>query len=141
MEYKVVVSDPKSGKSYQVSVKDEQAKKLRGKKIGDDVDGAVLGLPGYRLEVTGGSDRGGFAMKDGVHGAVATRILMDKGVGYKARSGSRARRRIHGEAVGDDIVQVNTKITGYGSKAVEDLLGVGKAGEGGGSAGEAGEGG
>ena len=124
-----MVSDPKSGKSYKLDVKDEQARKLKGKKIGDEVDGSALGLPGYKLELTGGSDKGGFSMKEGVHGAVATKILRGKGVGYKAKSGSRARRRVHGEVVGDDIVQVNTKITGYGSKDVEGLLGSGKAGE------------
>jgi small subunit ribosomal protein S6e len=135
MEYKVVVSDPKTGKSYQVSVKDEKARKIRGVKIGDELDGAVLGLTGYKLELTGGSDRGGFAMKEGVHGQVAKKILMDKGVGYKAKSGSRARRRVHGQEVGEDIIQVNTKIVGYGSKSVEDLLGIGKEEAGDGDAG------
>ena len=123
MEYKVVVSDPKSGKSYQLDVKDEQAKRIKGRKIGEAVEGGAVGLPGYKLEVTGGSDRGGFPMKEGVHLAGAVKILMGDGVGYHAEKGHRARRRVHGEEVGDQIVQVNTKVTEYGSKSLDELLG------------------
>jgi len=118
-----VVSDPKNGKSYQVEVKDDQAKKIKGKKIGDTLEGVVVGLPGYKLEITGGSDKGGFPMRNGVHGPAAVRVLVNKGVGYKAKSGSRARRRLHGEEVGDAIVQVNAKVTEYGGKPLDELLG------------------
>ncbi len=130
MEYKVVVSDPKTGKSYQVDVKDEQARKIRGRKIGDSVEGALVGLPGYKLQVTGGSDRGGFAMRKGIHSQSSSKVLVDKGVGFKAKGGSRARRRLHGEVVGEDVIQVNTKITDYGGKSVEELLGGGEELEG-----------
>ncbi|MBD3387651.1 MAG: 30S ribosomal protein S6e [Candidatus Altiarchaeales archaeon] len=123
MEYKVVVSDSKTGKSYNVELKDQEAKKIKGLKISDSLEGAVVGLPGYKLEVTGGSDKGGFPMKKGVHGATAQKILMGKGTGYRAKTGDRARRRIHGEEVGDNVVQVNTKIIEYGSKPVDELLG------------------
>ncbi|MFH0861483.1 MAG: 30S ribosomal protein S6e [Candidatus Altiarchaeota archaeon] len=123
MEYKVVVSDPKNGKSYQLDVKDEQAKKIKGRKIGEAVDGSAVGLPGYKLEVTGGSDKGGFPMKAGVHLAGAVKILMGNGVGYHAEKGHRARRRVHGEEIGDNIIQVNTKVVEYGGKSLDELLG------------------
>ena len=122
MEYKVVVSDPKTGKSYQVELKDDQAKKLRNKKIGDVFEGALLELPGYKLEITGGSDKGGFAMKEGVHSASPQKILMGNGVGFKADKGERSRRRVHGEIIGDMITQINTKVAEYGGKGLDVLL-------------------
>lgn len=124
MAYKVVVSDPKTGKSYNIEVKQEMTARLKGKKIGDSLEGAVLGLSGYTLEITGGSDKGGFPMKKGVHGQTAQKILTGDGIGYRTKEGgSRARRRIHGEEVGDNVVQVNAKVVEYGSKSLEDTLG------------------
>jgi len=123
MEYKVVVSDPKTGRSYQLAVKDDQAKKIKGKKIGEAVEGAALGLPGYKVEITGGADKSGFPMKKGLHLSRSTNILMGRGVGFRAKKGERRRRRVHGEVVGDDIVQVNVKVTEYGSKPLDGMLG------------------
>ncbi len=130
MDYKVVVSDPKTGKSYQVEAKEEKAKKIRGSKIGDKFDGSLLGLPGYKLEVTGGSDKGGFPMKEGIHSSTAQRALLGNGVGFKAKRGERARIRVHGEIVGDAIIQVNTKVAEYGGKSLDELLGKPEAKEG-----------
>ncbi|MFH1055917.1 MAG: 30S ribosomal protein S6e [Candidatus Altiarchaeota archaeon] len=129
MDYKVVVSDPKTGKSYQVDVKEEQAKKIRGKKIGESFEGTIANLPGYKLEITGGSDKSGFPMKEGLHSSKAMRILIGKGVGFKAEKGHRARRRLHGEVVGDQIVQVNTKVVEHGAKSIESILGLDKQAE------------
>jgi small subunit ribosomal protein S6e len=123
MEYKVVVSDPKTGKSYQVSVKDDHAKKISGKAIGDAFEGSLIDLPGYKLKITGGSDKGGFPMKEGLHLNRAMRVLMGNGVGFKAKKGQRARVRVHGEVIGEQIVQVNATVLEYGSKTLESILG------------------
>jgi small subunit ribosomal protein S6e len=128
MEFKVVISDPGTGKSYQRDIKDENARRFRGKKIGDEIDGSVLGLTGYKLAVTGGSDRGGFPMKKGVIGKAASRILMKGGVGYKAIGCTRKRKRVRGEVIDDDIVQINARILVKGKKKIEELLGLGMEG-------------
>ena len=60
VEFKVVVNDGKNGKSHQVEVSGHHANSLIGKKIGDDVDGIFVSLPGYKLQITGGTDRNGF---------------------------------------------------------------------------------
>ena len=88
-----------------------------------------MNLPGYNLEITGGSVKAGFPMKRGAHTSGPLKILMGNGVGYKAEKGQRARRRVHGEIVGDYIVQVNTRIKEYGGKSVESLLGIDKTTE------------
>jgi small subunit ribosomal protein S6e len=124
MEFKVVVSDPKTGKSFQVDLKDENARKIRHKKIGESIDGSILGLSGYTLEITGGSDKGGFPMKKGLHGQKAAYILAESGVGYKPEKRVRSRKRMRGEAISEDIVQVNTKVREYGRKPLEEVFGV-----------------
>ncbi|HEX55340.1 MAG: 30S ribosomal protein S6e [Candidatus Altiarchaeales archaeon] len=124
MEFKLVISDPKTGKSYQREVKDEIAKRFKGMKIGDAIDGAFLGMSGYKLVITGGSDRDGFPMKKGVHGARRVRILMSKGVGYRGKQGVRRRKMVRGEVIDDDIVQINLKITKFGKKSIEDIFGI-----------------
>ncbi len=126
MEFKVVLCDPETGKAYQRELKDEKARMINGLKIGDEFDGAILGLSGYRLRITGGSDRCGFPMKKGVHGTNRMRILMDGGVGYKPRRDVRRRKTVRGEKLDEDIVQVNTKIVKRGKKSVEELLGIKK---------------
>ncbi|OYV08552.1 MAG: small subunit ribosomal protein S6e [Methanosaeta sp. ASP1-1] len=57
MDFRVVVSDPQSGKAYQVELKDPGASKLLGKKIGDKIEGDVLGMPGYSIQVTPNAER------------------------------------------------------------------------------------
>ena len=54
MVYKVVVSD--EDVTYQLELDDKDANVVNGLKIGDEFAGGVLGLKGYKLEITGGSD-------------------------------------------------------------------------------------
>lgn len=125
-----MISDPETGRGYQRDIKDEKAKRFVGKKIGEEVDGSVLGLAGYKLSITGGSDKGGFPMKKGVGGKAASRILMKGGVGYRPRRDVRKRKRVRGEVIDGDIVQINTKIISRGKKGIEELLGLEVKGEG-----------
>ncbi len=124
MELRLVISDPGSGKSYQIELKDEKAKRLKNLKIGDEVDGGIVGLQGYKLEITGGSDNAGFPMKRGVHGTKRAMIFMTRGVGYNPDRDVRRRKRVRGEQIDEDIMQVNTKITQRTEKSIEELLGI-----------------
>ena len=47
VEFKVVVNDIQTGKSYNISVSGHHANSLIGKKINDEVDGIFVSLPGY----------------------------------------------------------------------------------------------
>lgn len=124
MEVKAVVSYPKTGKSYQIELAEDKAKTLKGKKIGAEIDGSLLGLVGYKLIVTGGSDKSGFPMRKGVYGTGRSKVLLDGGVGYNPVRDERKRKRVHGEKIDETIVQVNFKVTAAGKKNINDILGV-----------------
>lgn len=124
-EFKIVVSDPKCGRSKQMEIKDDNAKPLLGLKIGDKVNGNLLNLEGYEFEITGGSDIAGFPMKQGISGVMRKRPFMSEGVGFrgKARSGKRekgikARKLVCGNTIHDKIVQINLKVVVSGKEAL-----------------------
>ena len=54
VEFKVVISD--RAQSWQIKVDGHHANSLVGKKIGDEVDGIFVSLPGYKLQITGGRE-------------------------------------------------------------------------------------
>ncbi|OYT48811.1 hypothetical protein B6U83_03150 [Thermoplasmatales archaeon ex4484_36] len=47
VEFKAVIGDPKTGKTYQKTVTGQYANRLLGMKIGDVFDGIFVSLPGY----------------------------------------------------------------------------------------------
>lgn len=130
VEFKVVVNDIKNGKSYQVPVSGHHANSLIGKKIGDEVDGIFISLPGYKLKVTGGTDKNGFAMRRDFPGVGRRRILLSKSQGFRPKeSGLRKKKSVKGNTINQDIVQINMKVTKYSSKPIEKLVGVEKKDE------------
>ena len=123
VEFKVVVNDVKNGKSYQIPVSGAHANSLIGKKIGEEVDGIFVSLPGYRLQITGGTDKDGFPMRPDFPGMGKRRLLLSGGVGYNPdRKGKRKKKMVRGNTISADIVQINMKIVKYGSKPIEELL-------------------
>ena len=123
MEFKVLIADVKSGKTYTKEVKDQEASSLIGKKIGDTLDGSSIGLGGYELIVTGGSDKSGFPMKRGFHGGSAKRLLLAEGPGFNPKSrGMRKKKRVTGDHVSENCSQLNTKVTKYGPTGLDKLI-------------------
>lgn len=124
VEFKVVVSDPKDGKSYQLNVAGQHANVLVRKKIGDEVDGMFLGLPGYKVTITGGSDKDGFAMRPEVASATRKRLLVSNSIGYQPTDypGKRKKVSLRGNEISPEIVQINTKVTTHGPKAIGELV-------------------
>jgi len=120
-KFKVVISDPQSGKSSVVELEENRAAPFVGRKIGETIDGTVLGLSGQKVVITGGSDKSGFPMRPDVHGGIKSRILLGRGIGFKpSQSSLRRRKTIRGTVVTDDIAQINVKIAERSAeKAVE----------------------
>ena len=120
MAFKVVVSD----KAISHQIEDEDGKELNGLVIGDEFDGSIVGLDGYTLKITGGSDKNGFTMKKDVSGTRRIKSLLSGGVGYKPiGKGVKRRKTVRGNTIAEDIVQVNTVVVSAGSKPIAEILG------------------
>jgi len=123
-EFTVAVSDPETGLTHQIDVSDQDANRFIGREIGEEVDGTAVGLDGYTLEVTGGSDNAGRPMREDVRGANLKSILLEGGTGFKPNTdGERKRVTVRGREVGDATRQINAKVVARGSEDVEALLG------------------
>jgi small subunit ribosomal protein S6e len=136
MAFKIVVSQ--GPVTHQVEVEDTKA--LNGLVIGDEFDGSIVGLDGYKLKITGGSDKNGFTMKKDVSGTRRIKSLLTGGTGYhpkKAKKvkgvrkriavdGVKRRKTVRGNTIADDIVQINTVVTEAGSKSIAEILGAGE---------------
>jgi len=110
-KFKVIVSDPEAGKSSSFEVEGSRALPLISRRIGETVDGSIIGLSGQKMLITGGSDKDGFPMRTDVHGGVKARVLLSGRTGFKPREkGERERKMIRGDTITEDIVQINTKL-------------------------------
>jgi len=120
---KMVINDPKNGKSY----KKEANVDLAGIKIGNKIDGNIIGLRGYELELRGGSDLAGFPMRKDIPGGMRKRALFGSGTGIRKRiKGVKLRRTVVGNTFSAQCVQANLKVIKYGDESLEKLLGVEK---------------
>lgn len=120
---KIIISDPKTGKSYQKQIEKDVEAQLYHKKIGDTINGELIDLQGYQFQIMGGSDKSGFPMRKEIKGSKRVRVLLTKGVGFKAkRAGLRKRRSVRGHTISEDIEQVNTKITKHGTAKLEEVF-------------------
>ncbi|MDD5171407.1 MAG: 30S ribosomal protein S6e [Candidatus ainarchaeum sp.] len=119
---RIVISES-SGKSYQVELAKDKESSLVGKKIGDELDGNLVGAAGYTLELTGGSDNSGFPMRVEVHGSAKKLVLTSDGVGFHAKDkGARRRRYMRGNTYSAEIIQVNAKVKAPGAVPLEQLF-------------------
>ena len=130
-EFKLVISDPKTGKSVQKEVKDETASVLLGLRLTDKVNGNDIGFTDYEFEIRGGSDFCGFPMRKGLPGTRRKVLLIGKGVGCsgkerklrkktkpRKRHGYRRKKTVCPETIHEQISQINLKVL----KAGKDSL-------------------
>jgi len=111
-KFKLVISDQKTGTSKSVTVEGAQAQNLIGQKIGDIIDGSIIGIKDASLVVTGGSDRDGFPMRPDVHGGTKIPVLLSGGAGFNSkRKGERRRKSVRGNVITEFITQINMKIS------------------------------
>ncbi len=127
-EFKIVISDPKSGKSLQKELKEDAAKPLIGKKIGEAFKGESIDMAGYEFVITGGSDAAGFPMRWDVAGTARKRITAVTGVGvnnkkrkpnpkkkgWRTMEGMRLKKTVAGNTIHAKIAQINLKVTKQG---------------------------
>jgi small subunit ribosomal protein S6e len=147
-EFVAVVNDtnPKSGgKAYSLKISGNNHAQLLGKKIGDEIDGMFVGegesiLSGYKLVITGGSDKTGTPLRRDLAGGSRQSVLVTRSTGFKGHNlvfktkggekkrfrykpdGLRKRRFFRGNTINQDTRQINLKVIEAGKKSLSDIL-------------------
>ncbi|MEM0225514.1 MAG: 30S ribosomal protein S6e [Thermofilaceae archaeon] len=120
VSFKVVIANPKTGRSEQVEVTGQNAARLIGLRIGDVFDGSIVGKPGLKLKITGGSGKAGEPMLPFLPGGVKRYLLLSRPPGYHPKDrGERRRKFVRGNMITEDIVQINTIIVEGGDEVGE----------------------
>jgi small subunit ribosomal protein S6e len=98
---------------------------LYEKRLGQDIDGAVLGdqFQGYKLRIGGGFDLQGFPMKQGVITPRRVRLLLKAGSScYRPRrAGERKRKTVRGCIVSSEISALHLIILERGPGEIKGL--------------------
>ena len=119
---KLVVSDPKTGKTVQVDVPEDKRVLIAGKKIGDELAGDDFGLAGYTLKLTGGSDDSGFPMRASISGARKLKSLVSGGPGFKPKlKGQRKKKMFRGDTYSSEITQINSMVVKAGAEPLDSF--------------------
>ena len=136
-------TDPKvKGRSFSIDITGTGYNHFLGKSIGDTVDGMFVGegdqaLTGYTLEITGGSDATGRAMRPDLDGGGVKPVLVSPGIGYKGKryvnkngkiyrykyDGIRRRRNLRGNVISQDTRQINLKVVESGKGSLAAIIG------------------
>ncbi|MDE1798702.1 MAG: 30S ribosomal protein S6e [Candidatus Micrarchaeota archaeon] len=120
---KLVISEPKSGKSHQAEVAKNQESLFIGRKVGDTVEGGAIGASGYTLKITGGSDLAGFPIRSDVAGPRRSKVLLTGGAGFNSPAfGARQKRLVRGNLISDEIMQINCVVVTAGEKPLAELF-------------------
>lgn len=121
--FKLCISDPSSGKTFQKEVKDSVASPFMGLNIGEAVKGDSFEMSGYEFLITGGSDYCGFPMRKGILG-MRKSLTIYRGIGFRgAGKGIKRRKTVCGHKIHDRISQINLKVTKQGSKKLAEIFG------------------
>lgn len=121
-EFKLVLSR-KDGKSFQKAVKDKEAEVFLKKRIKDKINGKDIGMEGYELEISGGSDNCGFPMRKGIQERRKRINVTGRTIGFSGKNrnkkdqpGLRTKKTVCGELIDSNIVQINLKILKEGNE-------------------------
>jgi ribosomal protein S6E (S10) len=104
---------------------EKRLRNLYDRRMAQEIDGAVLGeeFEGSILRISGGNDKQGFPMRQGVLTNNRVRLLCKKGAkAYRPRrAGERKRKSVRGCIVGHDIAVLNLVVTQVGDKEIPGL--------------------
>lgn len=110
-KFKLIISDPATGKSTANEIEGSRAQALVGRSLGETVDGSALGLGSNKMLISGGCDKNGIPMRPDVHGGVKKYIVLSGGPGFRqTRHGERRRKLVRGRTITDETYQINFTI-------------------------------
>jgi len=123
---KINIANPQTGQQKTIEIDDEhKVSHMFEKRISHEIPADSFGdeFKGYVLRITGGEDKQGFSMKQGVlvHGRV--KLLLKKGMsGYRpGRTGERKRKSVRGCILNHDMSVVSTVIVRKGEQDIAGL--------------------
>ena len=123
---KINIANPATALQKVLDIEDEKTlRAFYDKRIGQEVEGDCFGdeWKGYILRITGGNDKQGFPMKQGVLSATRARLLLTKGLScYRPRrTGERKRKSVRGCIVGPDLAVMNLVVAKQGDDDIAGL--------------------
>lgn len=123
---KLNISYPANGTQKLVEIEDER--KLRAfmdKRMGQEVpgDGVAPEFKGYVFKITGGNDKQGFPMKQGIMHPTRVRLLLSAGHScYRPRrTGERKRKSVRGCIVAMDLSVLALSVVKQGDEEIPGL--------------------
>lgn len=129
LTFQLNISYPANGTQKCIEIEDEH--KLRAfydKRMGQEVEGDSVGdeFKGYIFKITGGNDKQGFPMKQGVLHPTRVRLLLSKGHScYRPRrDGERKRKSVRGCITSQDLSVIALAVVKQGDADIEGLTDV-----------------
>ena len=126
---RINIAYPKNGTQISWSIDEDNVwAKLLDKRLSQEFDGELLKpeWKGHTFKITGGSDKNGFAMKQGVLTKSKLKLMLRKGTtGYfQRREGVALRKSVRGCIVGLDLGAINLVLVSKGESEIEKLTDV-----------------
>jgi small subunit ribosomal protein S6e len=126
VKMKLNISYPTNGTQKLLEIDDERRLNVfMDRRMGHEVPGDTVGdeFKGYIFRITGGNDKQGFPMKQGVMHPTRVRLLLATGHScYRPRrTGERKRKSVRGCIVGPDLAVLALSIVKKGEGEVEGL--------------------
>jgi small subunit ribosomal protein S6e len=126
---KLNIAYPTNGSQKTFEIDDDHRLRVfYEKRIGQEVNGESVGdeFKGYVFKITGGNDKQGFPMKQGVLLPNRVKLLLAKGHScYRPRRvGERKRKSVRGAIVGPDLAVLSLVIVKQGDNELEGLTDV-----------------
>jgi len=123
---KLNIANPATGQQKTINIDEERRIRIfYDKKISQEVEADTIGdeFKGYIVRITGGNDKQGFPMKQGVLLPHRVRLLLADGHScYRPRrAGERKRKSVRGCIVGPDIAVLSVVIVKQGESDIAGL--------------------
>lgn len=123
---KLNIANPATGQQKTIDIDDERKYRVfYDKKLSQEVPGEAVGeeFKGYIFRISGGNDKQGFPMKQGVLVPHRVRLLLSDGHSCyrERRNGERRRKSVRGCIVGSDIAVLSLVIVKKGDDELPGL--------------------
>ncbi|KAH8985785.1 40S ribosomal protein S6 [Lactarius hatsudake] len=123
---KLNIANPATGQQKTIDIDDERKYRVfYDKKLSQEVPGEAVGdeFKGYIFRISGGNDKQGFPMKQGVLVPYRVRLLLSDGHSCyrERRNGERRRKSVRGCIVGSDIAVLSLVIVKKGDDELPGL--------------------